>query len=82
MLQRDVSKVEGHKPEGSLSEFPAFHRTKYNASHSEPSSHPHSAFNIVAGVMEMGNIVPGVGIEPTFLAFRASEPTITRHRLC
>ena len=31
---------------------------------------------IVVGVMKMGNIVPGVGIEPIFLAFRASVLTL------
>ena len=33
------------------------------------------------GVMKMGNVVPWVGIEPIFLAFRASVLTITPCRL-
>ena len=37
--------------------------------------------NAVAGVVKMGNIVPRVGIEPTYLAFWASELITTPSRL-
>ena len=33
-------------------------------------------FNIVVGVIKMGNTVPRVGLEPTSLAFQATVPSL------